>query len=80
MSPLFRVDRIATDPGRWRDPKNEARVHWKVSSVPTILRLEDVRLSPPWPMTTDEQGKETARLVEDEIMDKKRLSEFVKTE
>jgi len=31
-------------------------------------------------MTTDEQGKETARLVEDEIMDKKRLSEFVKTE
>jgi len=29
---------------------------------------------------TYDQGKETARLVEDEIMDKKRWSEFVKTE
>jgi len=28
----------------------------------------------------DGQGKETARLVEDEIMDKKKWSEFVKTE
>jgi hypothetical protein len=55
-------------------------VNWNVSSVPTILRLENVRLAPPLPVTADDQGKETARLVEDEIMDKKRLSEFVKTE
>lgn len=27
---------------RWRTPTNEARVHWKVNSVPTILRLEEV--------------------------------------
>jgi len=65
---------------RWRDPKNEARVNWKVSSVPTILRLENVRFLDPVPMTANDQGKETARLVEDEIMDKKRLSDFVKTE
>jgi len=31
-------------------------------------------------MTADNQGKETARLVEDEIMDKKRLSDFIKSE
>ena len=78
--PPSRDDRLATDSGRWRDPKNEARVHWKVSSVPTILRLEEVSHSSLYlPMTYD-QGKETARLVEDEIMDKKRWSEFVKTE
>jgi hypothetical protein len=64
----------------WRDPKNEARVNWKVSSVPTILLLENVRLSPPWPMAANDQGKETARLVEDEIMDKRRLSDFIKSE
>jgi hypothetical protein len=31
-------------------------------------------------VTADDQGKETARLVEDEIMDKKRLSDFIKSE
>ena len=49
--------------------------------MPTILRLEEVSLSSSLHLTTaDGQGKETARLVEDEIMDKKRWSEFVKTE
>ncbi|KAI9638780.1 uncharacterized protein MKK02DRAFT_41807 [Dioszegia hungarica] len=51
---------------RWRTPTNHARSHWNVQSVPTILRLEE--------------GKETARLVEGEILDQDRLAEFVKTE
>ncbi|WWC66008.1 uncharacterized protein I303_108630 [Kwoniella dejecticola CBS 10117] len=48
----------------WRTPKNKARVDWNVQSIPTILRIEN--------------GKETARLVEDEILDKKRLEAFLK--
>jgi hypothetical protein len=31
-------------------------------------------------MAANDQGKETARLVEDEIMDKRRLSDFIKSE
>ncbi|OCF34351.1 hypothetical protein I317_05528 [Kwoniella heveanensis CBS 569] len=47
----------------WRTPKNSARVDWNVQSVPTILRIEN--------------GKETARLVEGEILDAGRLAAFV---
>ncbi|OXG19425.1 hypothetical protein C366_02271 [Cryptococcus neoformans Tu401-1] len=48
----------------WRTPNNQARTEWNVNSVPTILRLEN--------------GKETGRLVEDEILDKARLQAFIK--
>ncbi|WVR07957.1 hypothetical protein IAU60_005000 [Kwoniella sp. DSM 27419] len=48
----------------WRTPKNKARVDWNVNSVPTILRIEN--------------GKETGRLVESEIMDKQRLADLLK--
>ena len=30
---------------RWRDPKNVARVDWKVNGIPTIVRLEEVNYS-----------------------------------
>jgi hypothetical protein len=32
------------DTPRWRTPSNSARVDWKVSSIPTILRIQDVRV------------------------------------
>ncbi|WVQ84444.1 hypothetical protein IAT38_006596 [Cryptococcus sp. DSM 104549] len=48
----------------WRTPTNKARVDWNVQSIPTILRIEN--------------GKETARLVEDEILDKSKLTTFLK--
>jgi len=47
----------------WRDPKNEARLRWNVRSVPTILRIE--------------HGKETARLVEGEILDESKLGRLL---
>ncbi|WVQ66160.1 uncharacterized protein L199_004338 [Kwoniella botswanensis] len=48
----------------WRAPKNKARVDWNVNSVPTILKIEN--------------GKETGRLVEQEILDKKIFEAFLK--
>ncbi|RXK39709.1 hypothetical protein M231_03064 [Tremella mesenterica] len=52
------------DKATWRDPKNEARVQWKISNVPTILRIQN--------------GKEVARLGNDnEIMDSKRFQAFL---
>ncbi|KAK1923689.1 hypothetical protein DB88DRAFT_492069 [Papiliotrema laurentii] len=47
----------------WRTPENKARVDWNVHNVPTILRIED--------------GKETARLVEDDILDSDKLQSFI---
>ncbi|WVW87044.1 hypothetical protein I302_109100 [Kwoniella bestiolae CBS 10118] len=52
------------DRPEWRTPKNKARVDWDVQSIPTILRIEN--------------GKETARLVESEILDKQKLDQFLK--
>ncbi|RSH93154.1 hypothetical protein EHS25_007507 [Saitozyma podzolica] len=54
------------DRTEWRTPSNSARVDWKVSSIPTILRIQD--------------GKETARLVENEILDKHKLQAFIHPE
>lgn len=66
---------------RWKGNKeHEARVHWNVQGVPTILRLEAVSLASVIWTSAElmEQGKETARLVEDEIMDKERMKAFIK--
>ncbi|WWD20412.1 hypothetical protein CI109_104888 [Kwoniella shandongensis] len=48
----------------WRKPNNKARVDYNVVGIPTIIRIEN--------------GKETARLVEDEILDKQRFEAFLK--
>ncbi|WVO15001.1 hypothetical protein L204_102644 [Cryptococcus depauperatus] len=48
----------------WRTPNNSVRVDWNVNSIPTILRIDE--------------GKETARLVKDEILDKSRLAAFLR--
>jgi len=42
--------------------------------------LEEVGPVLPLQTVADQQGKETARLVEDEILDKARLADFVKAE
>ncbi|WWC92676.1 uncharacterized protein L201_007635 [Kwoniella dendrophila CBS 6074] len=52
------------DRTEWRTPKNKARVDWNVNNVPTILRIEN--------------GKETARLVENDILDKKKFQALLK--
>ncbi|KAK8849780.1 hypothetical protein IAR55_005116 [Kwoniella newhampshirensis] len=51
------------DRPEWRTPQNKARVDWNVQSVPTILRIES--------------GKETARIVGDDILDKKLFNAFL---
>ncbi|TYJ53189.1 hypothetical protein B9479_006167 [Cryptococcus floricola] len=48
----------------WRTANNKARVDWNVNNIPTIVRFDN--------------GKETARLVEDEILDKSKLQAFLK--
>ncbi|KAG9036652.1 hypothetical protein FRB95_008236 [Tulasnella sp. JGI-2019a] len=42
------------DRGVWRDANNKYRKRWKISSIPTLIRL-------------DSEGKEHSRLVESEI-------------
>ncbi|KAL1412569.1 hypothetical protein Q8F55_000316 [Vanrija albida] len=44
----------------WKDPKNQARTEWKITNIPTIVRL-------------DESGKEVARIVEGDLLDKAKL-------
>lgn len=40
---MRRCDDQALIPGSWKGkPQHEARTHWKVQTVPTILRLEEV--------------------------------------
>ncbi|WRT69826.1 uncharacterized protein IL334_006817 [Kwoniella shivajii] len=52
------------DKPEWRTPNNKARVDWNVQSVPTILRIEN--------------GKEIARIVEDDILDTTSMQDFMK--
>ncbi|OHE93852.1 hypothetical protein CORC01_10873 [Colletotrichum orchidophilum] len=47
----------------WRVPTNVFRTKWNVNNVPTIVRYE----------RSDGEVRETGRLVEGEILDKKRL-------
>ncbi|KAJ9125360.1 hypothetical protein QFC22_000320 [Naganishia vaughanmartiniae] len=50
----------------WRKRDNEARVKWNVQNLPTILRLQD--------------GKETGRLVESEILNSAKLQGLVRNQ
>lgn len=48
----------------WRTPENVARVDWKVSGIPTIIKLQE--------------GKEIARVTETEILDSGKWQAFLK--
>ncbi|ORY34598.1 hypothetical protein BCR39DRAFT_513556 [Naematelia encephala] len=48
----------------WKTETNPARVDWNVQTIPTILRIEN--------------GKETARLVENDILEEGRLASFIR--
>ncbi|KAK1488367.1 hypothetical protein CABS01_01997 [Colletotrichum abscissum] len=52
----------------WRVPTNVFRTKWNVNNVPTIVRFE----------LSDGELKETARLVEGEILDEKRLRGLIR--
>ncbi|KAK1638474.1 hypothetical protein BDP81DRAFT_371946 [Colletotrichum phormii] len=54
---------VGQRPEIWRVPTNVFRTKWNVNNVPTIVRYE----------LSDGEVKETARLVEGEILDEKRL-------
>ncbi|KAL4995338.1 hypothetical protein BDV10DRAFT_174944 [Aspergillus recurvatus] len=51
----------------WKDLSNVYRTRWNVNNVPTLVRFENVNGT----------VKETGRLVEGEILDRKKLGEFV---
>ncbi|KAL4974636.1 hypothetical protein BDW66DRAFT_139296 [Aspergillus desertorum] len=51
----------------WRDLSNVYRTKWSVNNVPTLVRFENVAGT----------VKETGRLVEGEILDRKKLGDFV---
>ncbi|KAH6674796.1 thioredoxin-like protein [Halenospora varia] len=51
----------------WKDPKNIYRINWNVHNVPTLVRYQRV----------DGEVRETGRLVEDEILNEKKLSGLV---
>ncbi|WOO82161.1 Thioredoxin domain-containing protein 17 [Vanrija pseudolonga] len=48
------------DKTEWKNPENQARTEWKITNIPTIVRL-------------DESGKEVARIVEDDLLDAAKL-------
>jgi hypothetical protein len=52
---------------RWKDLSNVYRTKWNVNNVPTLVRFENVNGT----------VKETGRLVEGDILDRKKLGEFV---
>jgi len=52
---------------RWKKLDNHFRVDWDVHNVPVLVRYQRV----------DGKVKETGRLIEDEILDGKRLHELV---
>ncbi|CBF78296.1 hypothetical protein AN8630.2 [Aspergillus nidulans FGSC A4] len=51
----------------WRDLSNVYRTKWNVNNVPTLVRFENVNGT----------VNETGRLVEGDILDRKKLGEFV---
>ncbi|KAL4881686.1 hypothetical protein BJY04DRAFT_218127 [Aspergillus karnatakaensis] len=51
----------------WRDPSNVFRTNWNVKATPTLIRFESV----------DGGVKEVGRLVEGELLDRKRLKAFL---
>jgi len=52
---------------RWKKTDNTFRVDWDVHNVPVLVRYQRV----------DGKVKETGRLVEDEILDEKKLYELI---
>jgi len=52
---------------RWKDPANFYRTNWDVHFVPTLVRYQRV----------DGEVKETGRMMEDGILDEKKLYEFI---
>lgn len=52
---------------RWRDLSNTHRTKWNVNAVPTLVRYQWV----------DGQVKETGRLIEGELLDQKKLKDFI---
>ncbi len=53
---------------RWKDKNNVYRTKWNVHNVPTVVRFE----------TVSGVVKETGRLVEDEILNEKKLGNFIR--
>lgn len=52
---------------RWRSPENVYRKNWNVNGVPTLARYQQV----------NGEVVETARLVENGIVDEAKLREFI---
>jgi hypothetical protein len=52
---------------RWREPTNVFRQKWNVNSVPTLARFE----------VKESKVQEVGRLVEEEILDQKRLQALI---
>ena len=55
---------------RWKDPNNVYRTEWRIRCVPTVVRYGKV----------DGKVKETGRLEEAEILDAKKLEDFISTQ
>lgn len=53
---------------RYKTPDNFYRTNWNINFVPTLARYERV----------DGEVKETGRLVEGELLDKKRIYDLIK--
>ncbi|CAJ2502598.1 Uu.00g099920.m01.CDS01 [Anthostomella pinea] len=53
---------------QWKDPKNPFRTKWNIHNVPALVRYQRVDGAAP---------AETGRLMEGEILDEKRLYEFI---
>ncbi|OOQ90741.1 DUF953 domain protein [Penicillium brasilianum] len=52
---------------KWKEPKNVYRTQWKVNNVPALVRYQRVK----------GEVRETARLIEAEILDKAKLQAFL---
>ncbi|PYH29286.1 thioredoxin-like protein [Aspergillus neoniger CBS 115656] len=51
----------------WKDPQNAYRTRWNVNNIPALVRYESV----------NGEVVETGRLVEGEILNQEKLSEFI---
>ncbi|KAJ5090490.1 thioredoxin-like protein [Penicillium argentinense] len=51
----------------WREPKNVYRTNWNINNVPALVRYQRL----------NGEVSETGRLIEGEILDKKKLQDFL---
>ncbi|EAW14637.1 DUF953 domain protein [Aspergillus clavatus NRRL 1] len=65
-APRLAVVEVGQKP-EWKDPQNIYRTNWKVPCIPTLIRYERVH----------EETVETGKLLEGEILDQKKLGEFI---